>query len=364
MSPSTIRRPQLKAAVEVVPASDGRIYLLRGELAGDLAVEDTPFARELLGQLAAGDPLEALAERIPARVDGVVGDDVRASVGQLAELGLVDDAADDDVLTAAQRARYDRQLRYFAELMPRGASRAAYQRRLSDARVVVLGVGGLGSWAAYGLACAGFGSLTVVDGDEVEASNLNRQILYTPCDIGRPKAEVAAERLREFAPEAVVRPVVRRVEGSGDVADLVEGADLLVDAADWPAREIDLWINEACFAAGVPYTSMGQLPPLIRLGPTYVPGQTGCYACREAAYRDSHPMYDELVAAKGLAPSPAPTFGPACGIIGSHAAMEAVHVVTGICPPSTLGRAVTVDLRSFETTAERVERDPGCAVCA
>jgi molybdopterin/thiamine biosynthesis adenylyltransferase len=359
----TARKPQLKAAVEVVPASDGRIYLLRGELAGDLAVEDTPFARELLVQLAVGDPIEALSERVSADFPGVAPDDVRASVAQLAELGVVDDAADDELLSDSQRERYDRQLRYFGELMPIGASRAAYQRRLGEARVVVIGVGGLGSWAAYGLACAGIGSLTLVDCDEVEPSNLNRQILYTPADVGRPKAVAAAERLAAFVPESEVRSRVMRVESTGDVSGLIEGADLLVDAADWPARDIDLWVNEACFSAGIPYTSMGQLPPLIRLGPTYVPGETGCYACREAAYRDSHPMYDELVTAKGLAPTPAPTFGPACGIIGSNAAMEAVHALTGICPPSTLGRAVMIDLRSWEVSTEAVPRDPACPVC-
>ena len=363
-STTALRRPQLKAAIEVVPASDGRIYLLRGELSGDLAIDDTPFARALLGELAFGDPVEALAERIPGRIAGVGAEEVHSSIDQLAELGLVDDAADDEVLTDSQRTRFDRQLRYFGELMPAGASRADYQQRLLDAHVVVLGVGGLGSWAAYGLACTGIGSLTVVDCDEVEPSNLNRQILYTPADLGRPKAVVAAERLAQFAPEAELRAVARRVEGTADVAALIEGADLVVDAADWPAREIDLWINEACFSAGIPYTSMGQLPPLIRLGPTYVPGRTGCYACREATFRDAHPLYDELVGVKGLAPTPAPTFGPACGIIGSHAAMEAVHALTGICPPATLGRAVTIDLRTWEVGTEDVPRDPACPVCA
>jgi bacteriocin biosynthesis cyclodehydratase domain-containing protein len=358
------RKPRLKAAIELVPASDGRIYFLRGEVAGDLAVADTPFARELLDELRAGYPLEEVVERVPARVPEASREEVVASVSKLAEAGVIEDAAGDETLTGTEQARYDRQLRYFAELMPMGATRADYQLRLREAHVVVLGVGGLGSWAAYGLACAGIGSLSLVDGDRLEMSNLNRQVLYSEAGCGGAKAQLAAERLLQFNPSIEVRPVQRRLECLADVEAVVDGADFVVDAADWPAYKIDGWVNQACFERAVPFTAMGQLPPLIRLGPTYVPGQTGCHDCREAAFREDYPLYDELAEAKSLAPSPAPTFGPACGIIGAHAAMEAVHYLSGICTPSTLGRAVTIDLRTLAVSAEDVPKRPDCPVCA
>ena len=114
--------------------------------------------------------------------------------------GLVEDAGEYDVLTEHERGRYDRQLRYFADVAPDGLSAPDCQLRLRDASVLVLGVGGLGSWAALSLACCGVGRLTLVDGDEVELSNLNRQVLYSEHDIGRPKARVAAAAIERFNP--------------------------------------------------------------------------------------------------------------------------------------------------------------------
>ena len=108
---------------------------------------------------------------------------------------------------------------------------------------------------------------------------------------------------------------------------------------------------------------MSNLPPLARLGPLFVPGETGCYLCLEAHHRANHPLYDELAAGKGLVPSPAATFGPLCGLIGGHVAMETVHFLTGLVTPTTLGKALMVDCRTMAITEQRVPQRPDCAVC-
>ena len=346
-----------------MPAGDGRIYLLRGEVADDFAIEDDAPARTLIGALdgtrSAEDAAALVAEAHPEASGAAVLD----SIGELVRLGLVEDAADDDVLPARDRARYERQLRYFGELVGPGASRAEPQRALAATRIVLLGVGGLGSWAAYALASAGIGSLEIFDGDDVEMSNLNRQILFAEADVGRPKATVAAEALARFNPRMELRAVPRRLEGAGDVGAAVEGADFVVDAADWPAGSLERWVSAACFERGIPFITMSNLPPLARLGPLFVPGQTGCYLCLEAVHRERHPLYDELTAGKSLVPSPAATFGPLCGLIGGHVAMETVHFLTGLVAPTTLGRALMLDCRTMAITEQPVPRRPGCPVC-
>ena len=143
--------------------------------------------------------------------------------------------------------------------------------------MALLGVGGLGSWAAYALACCGVGELVLVDGDVVEESNFNRQILYRERDLGRPKVEAAAEALAEFDSTCRLTPVPRRLEGVAAISEVVAGADFVVNAADWPAHDIERWTNDACFDAGLPFITMSHSPPVARVGPLYVPGTTGCY---------------------------------------------------------------------------------------
>ena len=84
----------------------------------------------------------------------------------------------------------------------------------------------------------------------------------------------------------------RRLESEVEIADFIAGADIVIDAADWPAHDIERWCNSACFEAGIPYITMSHFPPIARVGPLYVPGRTGCFACQETAYRREYPLFD------------------------------------------------------------------------
>jgi bacteriocin biosynthesis cyclodehydratase domain-containing protein len=351
-----VERPRLKRSLDIVGSAAGDLYVLRPGADSDLVIEQPDeIAR---GLLAALDGSRAVADL--EREFG--GERVGAALEDLAAAALLEDAADDDLVPAADRERYDRQLRYFADLGDAPASE--YQRRVRSARVALLGVGGLGSWAGYALACCGVGELVLVDGDRVEESNFNRQILYRERDIGRPKVDVAAEALAEFNSACTLTPIERRLASEAALAEVIDGADFVVNAADWPAHDIERWANGACFAAGVSFITMSHAPPVARVGPLYRPGETGCYRCQEEAYRATHPLYDELVEQHRGRPSPAPTLGPVCAFIGGQVALEALHELTGLCPPATLGAAHIYDLRTMQVTREQVPRLPGCEVCA
>jgi molybdopterin/thiamine biosynthesis adenylyltransferase len=275
----------------------------------------------------------------------------------------VDDADDDAGVPDGEWGRYDRQLRYFGDLAGEGLTASECQRRLREARVVMLGVGGLGSWASYALACCGIGELVLVDGDRVEESNFNRQILYRERDVGRAKVDAAAESLAAFNSACRLVSVARRLDGPEAVREAVEGATFVVNGADWPAHDIERWVNAACFEAGVPFITMSHSPPVARVGPLYVPGHTGCFECQEASYRDAYPLYDELVERRRGRPSEAGTLGPVCAFVGGQVALEALHQVTGLVAPASLGVSLAYDLRTMEVTRERVPRLAGCPVC-
>lgn len=234
------------------------------------------------------------------------------------------------------------------------------QLALGGSTVVVLGAGGLGSWTMAGLACAGVGRIVAVDDDTVELANLNRQILYRTSDIGRRKVQVAGEALRALNPETEFVGIPRRVEGIADVCSIARDAHFVVCTADSPIHEIGRWVNEACLALGLPHISAGQFPPLVRIGPTFVPGRTACLACQELRIRREFTLYDELVAHRQRTAPVAATLGAASGLIGSLIAMEVIHWITGICTPATLGRGLVFDLRDFSTHWESVEPDSEC----
>jgi molybdopterin-synthase adenylyltransferase len=352
-----LRRPRIKRTTEEIETPEGDIYLLRPSADNDIRIEQ-PDAdeRRLLAAVNGERTLEELrAEFGAAEVDDLIA--------QLLELEVVEDADDDELLPAGELERFDRQLRYFSDVGTGGITPSECQERLREAKVAVLGVGGLGGWSALALACTGVGEMWLIDGDRVEISNLNRQIQFSESDIGELKVERAAARLRAFNSEMKVTTEARRLESEEDIAEFIAGSDVVIDAADWPAHDIERWCNAACFAAGIPYITMSHFPPIARVGPLYVPGKTGCFICQEIGYRREYPLFDVAVEQRRAKPSPAATLGPACGLIGGQVGMEVLHLLTGLSEPATQGVAHIYDLRTMEVKREPVVSEPECPIC-
>jgi bacteriocin biosynthesis cyclodehydratase domain-containing protein len=334
---------RLRPSVELFPATDGTVYVLRpGE--PDLALRDLDaVARTVLGALG---PTPVRAAELPAGAAGVLA--------ALETAGVVV-AGDPDA--DAPSARHERQEPYLAAL---GLS----QRRLGDACVVVLGCGGLGTWAIAAFAALGIGRLVVADDDTVELGNLNRQVLYTHADVGERKVDCAARWVRAFDPGLTVVAHPVRVRGPREVEPLLDGADALVQAADWPPYELNRWVNAACLEHRVPFITAGQMPPLLRIGPFYLPGRTACFTCHERRLRGSSALYDELVRHRQeRANEPAVTLAPSSGLIGTMVAGEVLHLLADPAMVATAGRAMLLDIRTLEHRWEAVRRDPSCPAC-
>ncbi|MCW3067213.1 MAG: Dinucleotide-utilizing enzyme [Solirubrobacterales bacterium] len=341
---------RLKPWVELFPASDGDVYVLRGGARSELVIR-RPSARDRAVLAALGRGVARTPE-LAETVDQLQG------VGLLEEL----DPAAAEVLSEADRVRFDRQLPYFADRAPGGGHAA--QARLRAATVLVLGCGGLGCWTAAALACAGVGRFVLVDPDVVELSNLNRQVLYGESDLGQRKVDAAAKRLRGLDSSIECVPIPTAVASVEDVlAVLGRGVDVVVEAADTPPHRLARWVDTACLERRVPHISAAQAPPLLRVGPLMVPGVTACYCCQERAARRDHPLYDELVEFRATERAPATTLGPASGIVGAAMAMEVVNFVSGAAAPATLGGALLIDIVTGEQRLEAVARDPECPAC-
>lgn len=153
---------------------------------------------------------------------------------------------------------------------------------LDRATVLLLGAGAIGSHVGWTLTAYGVGHLVILDDDSVEASNLNRQLLYTQADIGRRKVEALSFRLREIRPDLRVTTLDERLTSTEQMRLLLaqHHPDAVVKALDTP-EEVTSWINTACVEARVPYTTGGFVQLDAIVGPTYVPGRTPCLDCFE-----------------------------------------------------------------------------------
>ncbi len=344
----------LRASVEILVAPDGCVYLLRPEASDLLLPEPDQTDRALLDALAEPSSVEALA-----KLTGADRATIQEKLNALDAVEVLTSwPGDTPPLSEDVAQRFDRQLPYLAEF---GAP-ADLQRVLGEATVTIIGCGGLGTWALGALACAGVGNFVLVDDDTVEPSNLNRQVLYVDTDIGRPKVECAGEWVRRFAPTSNVTTLLQRIGAVEDVAPLARDADIVVLLADWPPYELERWVNEACFAASTPYITCGQATPMMKIGPMYVPGCTACFACEEAQMRTAASLYDDVVALRQRNAGSAMTLGPAAGAVGTLLAIEVMHMLLGR-PAATEGRAMMLNIQTFETSREPIERNAACPVC-
>jgi len=223
------------------------------------------------------------------------------------------------------------------------------QQKLLGAHVLIVGAGGLGSPAAIYLASAGIGHITIADNDEVDLSNLQRQILHHSKDLGRPKVDSAKDTLAELNPDIQVTTLHARVSNE-QLAGLVKQADLVIDASDNFATRFA--INEACvthqtsLVSGAAIRMEGQLS-------VFLPqrADSPCYRC---LYKESEEP-DQTCTDNGVV-------SPIVGVIGSLQALEAIKILLDLGEP-LCGRLLIFDGLYHEWRSLKLTRDPACPVC-
>jgi len=240
------------------------------------------------------------------------------------------------MLTENEKKRYDRQI-MIPEIGEEG------QEKLKQARVVIAGVGGLGSPIALYLAAAGVGNIRIIDEDTVDISNLNRQILHWDRDIGRGKVDSAYEKLSALNPTIEVE-AIRATIGQDNVAKFVEGCDLIVDAMDnLPTRYL---LNRTAIENNIPFF-YGAIRGFEGRVMTIIPGKTACLRCM---YRG--PVPKEKFPVIGIAPA----------IVGAIQAAEVIKYIVGMGGLLT-GRLLLYDGAEQTFKEFKVKRNPRCEHC-
>jgi len=238
-------------------------------------------------------------------------------------------------LSPEELARYDRQI---------GVIGVDGQVKLKNAKVLVVGVGGLGSITSLYLVAAGVGEVVLVDDGVVQLSNLNRQIIYDTSDIGKPKVVIAMEKLKRLNPMVSIKPI--KEKASEELLDkLVGEVDLVIDALDnWESR---LVLNKVCVKHNKPLIHAG-IQGFYGQLMVVVPRVTPCLQC--------------IVPRSPLTPSKIPVLPPTPGVLGSLQANEAIKIITGIGKPA-LNKLIVYDGLKMEFTVVNVYRSPNCPIC-
>ena len=219
------------------------------------------------------------------------------------------------------------------------------QERLKGATVLISRVGGLGSVVAYELAAAGVGRLVLAHAGDVKPSDLNRQLLMTHEQLGKPRIESAERRLHDLNPRLEIVPVAENVSEE-NAERLVKEADVVVDCA--PLFEERFLMNREAVRQSKPMVECAMYELQAQLT-TILPGETPCLAC---LFPEAPPAWRREF----------PVFGAVSGAVGCLAAMEAVKLIAGI-GESLAGELLTMDLRTMVFRKHRVSRRVGCAVC-
>ncbi|WP_117234157.1 molybdopterin-synthase adenylyltransferase MoeB [Vibrio maerlii] len=254
----------------------------------------------------------------------------------------MDILSDTEILSDEEMLRYNRQiiLRQFD---------FEGQEALKQASILIIGAGGLGCAASQYLATAGVGSITLVDDDIVELSNLQRQVLHTDEDINRPKVESAAESLKALNPHLSVDTLKKRLSDN-ELQQLVDSHTLVLDATDNVDTRNQL--NKLCFTSKTPMVSGAAIR---------MEGQVSVFT-----YQDEEPCYQCLSALFGdgtLSCVEAGIMAPVVGIIGAMQALEAIKVIANLGQPLT-GKVLIFDAMTLSWREMKLMKLPSCPVCS
>ena len=346
---------RLRARTQIVGSTD-RVLLRLGASSCKLA----PCGDDVvmfLNSLAAGGPEDAILDAISNGDPGVRAR-FEKYLSVLDRRGFIERDRISSAIHKNDLLRFDRFFHYLSEFETSCRSRYDILRDIGQTTVVLVGIGGQGSWIVYQLLCLGIGRLRLIDPDIVEMSNLNRSILFDEATVGRPKVEVASEAIARFSPRTRVETARVLIRSSHDLLPHLQGADLVVGAADTPPRKIRTWIAEACHQSNIASVQASGF----RVGPFTRPGISACVGCDWEHQVDRNPRLGDMLdfqerlpqGASGLA---APVTAITAGVVG----LEIARYLVG-APLETENGVWSMD--GYSSAISPVSKHPRCKICS
>lgn len=346
-------KPRLKPYVHVFQKDETRFIFCDWGKRKVQGIEASPQVAGLLSLADGSHTLEELVQLCHGLSEG----QVNRFFQRLRSMDIVldDDNPTPDVSPSASKIAES--LETFAT-----SSKAAISmlKQIQRARVAVIGIGGIGSWAVQTLAMQEIGELVLIDPDRVELSNLHRQAFYLRTDVGQPKVVCAAQVVKQISPLTRVSSHMQRVEADSPI-DWIPDVDLLISCADEPsATAVSLILSRLCFQRKIPHivgagysTAVGNFPQtIIPVDPT-----SACLRCHRSNITDSLGRF--LLKGEGGIP-----LAPLVAIMGQLIALEALRVITKFDIPLFLNRRGDLNFLDLSISLHSISRQPDCSFCS
>jgi thiazole/oxazole-forming peptide maturase SagC family component len=267
-------------------------------------------------------------------------------------------------LSPQETEYFESQMMFFSQFEQDGTS---FQELLKDAKVVVLGLGGVGSHVLTSLVAAGVGTMVGADSTNVERLDINLGTFYTMEDLGKTKRETVRDRVAKLNPYVDFKALDIEINEVEDLLDIISGCNLLLLTADCFPLSTCRIVDKACLERRVTWLQ-AYIDGLVGVvGPTIIPYQTACYTCYELRKKANLDFREENTALeKYLLENPNISYSglkSMATVVGGLAALEAVKVLTGFSYPVTYGRLLKIDFLSFDVTPHEILKIPRCPSC-
>ncbi|HIG96246.1 TPA: ThiF family adenylyltransferase [Candidatus Woesearchaeota archaeon] len=264
-----------------------------------------------------------------------------------------------------EELRYSRQLNFFASFEEREIKRENFQKKIEDARVVVLGAGGIGTWLIESLVRSGVGQITVIDPDVIALSNLSRQTFFTEKDIGKAKVEIVKKHAAAINSMVKIKPVQRLIVSPRDLRPFVKNATLVINCSDYPDVSVtnDI-VSRACFTYGIPHILCGGYAGhLSFVGQTVIPHQSSCWRCyvEGGIYERGLNGFTHMAITRSSVEGG--TLAAIASMTANIHALEALKVITGYAEPAMLNAKAEWDFLSLSLTKITVSKNKYCSLC-
>ncbi len=367
-----ITKPMIKRSHHVIESDNGNICI--GEIPSKAKIIKSPpeWVKVVLSKLDGEHTLPRIIKELLNRNLNVEEYEVIDFIQKMISCGLVEDnIISSELLSSREIELYDRQLLQFSLVDNDNLSSIRYQERLKKSRVLVLGMGGWGTWCSLQLALMGVGTLRIVDGDIVELSNLNRQVLYTEEDIGKRKVDSAENGIYKHNKHTKIEKFFEFLTPNGNrINDLLNNVDMILLAwaslGYYKKNPVEEVIHKVAIDKSIPIIELGGDPHEISIGPIYLNNQIGKtyfdvkHQIKKTFYSDD-PTVKEFQEARmkqqflnGVRTVNAWQSSPSLAVMSGLVVDQVIKVITKYDAISLEGRKVTISLRDLSFSEENL----------